>query len=400
MKKNKQDVVIVSAVRTAIGSFGGSLKPVRAHELGAVVIGEALKRAGVTGEMVSEVIMGDCVQCSDEFNTARSAMLKAGLPIEVPAFTIQRACSSAMTAVVTAAQQIKCGDAGIVVAGGVESMSNAPYALKSARWGQRLGHGELVDTMWEALHAASGLFGEPYIMGQTAENLAEKYGLTRQEQDEVALRSHQNAQAAIESGRFADEITPVMVPQRKGEPVVFDTDEHVRFNMTMDQLTRLKPAFKKDGTVTAGNASGINDGASAMVLMSREKAGELGLEPLATFIASGVAGVEPHLMGYGPAPATKKALARAGLGLEDIGLIEVNEAFAAQYLAVGKLLGLNREITNVNGSGVALGHPVGSTGCRIIVTLIHEMKKRGVETGLATLCAGGGMGTTVIVELG
>lgn len=398
MKKDT-DVVIVSGVRTPIGKFGGSLASVRAFKLGAIVMNEALKRAGVEGAMLDDVIFGDCVQCPDEANTARTAALEAGIPIEVPAVTIQRQCSSAMQAVIFGSQQIKCGDSDIVLAGGVESMSNAPYTLTTARWGQRLQHGEMTDAMWEMLHSGSRVLGEPMIMGQTAENLAQKYDISREEQDVVSLRSHNNAEAAIKAGKFKDEIIPVEIKDRKKGTIVVDTDEHPRFGLKIDDLTRLKPAFRKDGTVTAGNSSGLNDGAAAVVIMSRAKARELGVKPLATIINHAIAAVDPRLMGYGPVPATQKALKKAGMTLNDIELIELNEAFAAQYLSCEKGLGLNREITNVNGSGIGLGHPVGCTGARIMISLINEMKRRNNQVGLATLCVGGGMGATTILEL-
>ena len=395
---SKDDIVIVSACRTAIGDFGGSLTGLRAFELAAVVMTEAINRASLDPNLLSDVIFGDCCQCPDEANTARTAMLKAGLPHEVPAVTIQRQCSSAMQAVAFGAQQIKCGDSEVVLAGGVESMSNAPYVLASARWGKRLQHGEMTDAMWEMLYSGSRALGDPFIMGETAENLAEKYGLTREEQDEVALRSHVNAQAAIEAGRFKDEIVPVPVPQRKGDPKIVDTDEHVRFGLGMADLSRLKPVFRKDGTVTAGNSSGLNDGAAAVVLMSRAKAESLGLTPLATIVGHAAAGVDPRYMGYGPVPSTQKVLEKTGFKIEDMELIEVNEAFAAQYLSVEKGLGLNREITNVNGSGIGLGHPVGCTGARIIISLMYEMASRDLKLGLATLCVGGGMGMSTIIR--
>ncbi|MFH1134752.1 MAG: acetyl-CoA C-acetyltransferase [Pseudomonadota bacterium] len=397
MKKN-EDIVIVAGCRTPIGDFGGVLSKVRAHDLGALVIKEVIKRAGVSPDIISDVIMGDCIQCPDEANTARTAMLKAGLPHEIPAVTIQRQCSSAMQAVAFGSQQIQAGDSEAVLCGGVESMSNAPYALMTARWGQRLRHGEMTDVMWELLHSGSRLLGEPFIMGETAENLAQKYGISREEQDEVALRSHKNAQAAIESGRFKDEIVPVPLPQRKGDPKLVEIDEHVRFNLDMDELSKLKPVFRKDGTVTAGNSSGLNDGAAMVMIMRRDKAKELGLTPLAAIVGNAVAGVDPRFMGYGPVPSTEKVLKRTGLSLRDIELFEINEAFAAQYLAVEKGLGLDREITNVNGSGVGLGHPVGCTGCRIIISLMYEMIRRDLTLGLASLCVGGGMGMSVIIR--
>jgi acetyl-CoA C-acetyltransferase len=335
------------------------------------------------------------MQRTDEATTGRLAGLKAGLPITVPGVTIHRNCASAMQAVIYGAQQIMLGDMDVVVAGGVEVMSRVPYCLYQARWGARLQHAVMSDGIWDALTDSwTGL-----IMGLTAENLAEKYNITRQEQDEVALRSHNCAEAATTSGRFREEIMPVSIPQKKGDPKVFDTDEHFRPGLTMEQLARLKPTFKKDGTVTAGNSSGINDAAAAIVLTSAEKARDMGVKPIARLRGYGLAGVEPELMGYGPVPATKQALERTGLKLEDIELIELNEAFAAQYIACEKLLGLNRDITNVNGSGIALGHPVGCTGARIIVSLFHEMRRRGNTLGLATLCVGGGMGAASIWEM-
>ncbi|MCX7678538.1 MAG: acetyl-CoA C-acetyltransferase [Spirochaetes bacterium] len=395
---SERDVVIVSACRTPIGSFGQSLKDVKAFELAAIVMKEALRRANVDGAMLSDIIFGNCAMGSDEANVARTAALKAGIPFEVPATSIQRQCASGMTAVVFATQQLIAGDSDIVLAGGVESMSNAPYVLWKARWGARLSHAEMTDAMWELLHSGSGLLGEPFIMGQTAENLAEKYNISREEQDEIAYQSHKKAAAAIDSGRFDDEIIPVPVPQKKGEPKLFTKDEHVRRDITMEGLAALKPVFKKNGTVTAGNSSGINDGAAAVILTTAKRANELGLKPLARIVGNAFAGVEPHLMGYGPVPAVTKLLKKTGKKLDDIQLIELNEAFAAQYLACEKGLGLNRSIVNVNGSGIALGHPVGCTGTRIIVSLIYEMKKRNLTWGLATLCVGGGMGAAVLIE--
>lgn len=389
-----KEAVVVSAVRTAIGTFGGSLRDHAAPDLMAVVIKEALNRAGVAPEQVDDVIVGQCMQRPDEAVSGRLAALKAGLPITVPGATIHRNCASGMQSVVYGAQQIMLGDMDIVVAGGVEVMSRTPYVLYQARWGVRLQHGLMSDGIWDALtDSYTGL-----IMGLTAENLAEKYSITREEQDVIALRSHNNAEAATRSGRFGEEIVPVMIQQKKGDPIRFDKDEHFRPGTTMEQLAKLKPTFKKDGTVTPGNSSGINDGAAALVLMSADKARELGIAPLARLRGYGLAAVEPELMGYGPVPATQQALKRTGLTLGDIELVELNEAFAAQYLACEKLLGLNRAITNVNGSGVGLGHPVGCTGARIIVTLLHEMRRRGNRLGLATLCVGGGMGMATIWE--
>lgn len=392
------EIVILSACRTPIGSFGRSLVSVRAYELAALVMQEALKRAGVDGKDLGDVIFGDCIQTSEEANTARTAALKAGIPMEVPATTIQRQCASGMQATIFASQQIIAGDSDIVLAGGCESMSNAPYVLKTARWGARLQHGEMTDAMWELLHSGSGLLGEPYIMGQTAENLAKKYNISRQEQDQVAFESHSKAIAAIDSGRFKDEIIPVPIPQRKGAPKMFDTDEHPRRDISLESLAQLKPVFDKNGTVTAANSSGLNDGAAALVLTTAKKAKEIGAKPLARIAANALAGCEPHLMGYGPVPAVQKLLKKTGKKLDDIDLIEANEAFAAQYLACEKGLGLDRKKVNVNGSGIALGHPVGCTGARLIVSLIHEMKKRKSRQGIATLCVGGGMGAAVLIE--
>jgi acetyl-CoA C-acetyltransferase len=389
-----QDVFIVAAARTAIGDFGGAFRNMLSHQLAVPVILEVLKRAGIPGDMVDEVILGNCVQRSDEPNVARTAALVAGLPVQVTGMTIQRQCSSAMQAIVSGYQQIATGDSEIVVAGGTESMSSAPYVLKGARWGQRLQHGEMTDALWETLTDPI----HRILMGETAERLADKYGITREEQDEIALRSHRNACRAIEEGRFKEEIVPVAVPQRKGPPRVVDRDEHPRPDVTMEKLAQLPPVFRKNGTVTAGNASGLNDGAAAVLLMSASKAGELGLKPMARIVSFARAGVEPDLMGYGPVPAIRRALQRAGLTLGDIQLIELNEAFAAQYLACEKLLELNREITNVNGSGIALGHPVGCTGARIVVTLLYEMARRNLRLGLASLCVGGGMGMAMILE--
>lgn len=391
----KKDVVVVSGVRTAIGKFGGSLKDYPAPDLMALVIKEALNRVNVPPEVVGDVIVGQCMQRTDELVTARLAGLKAGLPITVPGVTIQRNCASGMQAVVYGAQQIMLGDEDIIVAGGVEVMSRVPYVLNDARWGKRLQHGVMADGVIDGLTDTwSGL-----IMGLTAENLAAKYNISREEQDEIALRSHNCAESATKAGKFKDEIVPVEIPQPKGAPIVFDTDEHFRPGLRMEDLAKLKPAFKKDGTVTAGNASGINDAAAAVVLMSKEKAEEMGIKPIARLRSYAVAGVEPELMGYGPVPATKKALGRGGFKLEDMELIELNEAFAAQYLACEKLLGLRRDITNVNGSGIALGHPVGCTGARIIITLLNEMRRRGNSLGMASLCVGGGMGMTTIWEM-
>ncbi len=397
MDKRPEDVVIVSGCRTAIGRFGGSLKGLRAHQLAGVVMEAALERAGIAKDVPDEVIVGDCVQCPDEANTARTAALTVGIPVEVPAYTVQKQCSSSMQALASARQQIVAGDAEVVLVAGTESMSSAPYVLPGARWGERLMDGKMVDAVWELLHSGSGFLGERMIMGQTAEKLARMYEISREEQDAVALRSHANAEAATRSGRFEDEIVPVTIKGKKGE-AVFAQDEHTRFGLTMEDLSKLKPAFAKDGTVTAGNASGLNDGAAGAVVTTRAKAEQLGVEPLARIVAQTSAGVDPTIMGYGPVPATQKLLARAGLDLGDVELFEVNEAFAAQYLACEKGLGLEREKVNVNGSGIGLGHPVGCTGLRIVVSLMYEMRRRGERYGVATLCVGGGMGMATLLE--
>ena len=392
-----KDVVIVGAARTAIGTFGGSLKDVPARKLGAIVIKEALNRAGVKPEDVDEVIMGDVLQGGLGQNVARQMSLDAGLPVEVPAMTINKVCGSGLRAVELAAQIIKAGDADIIVAGGAENMSATAYALPKARWGQRMFDGKMVDMMvndglWDAFNN--------YHMGITAENVAEQWGLTREQLDEFALASQQKAEAAIKGGKFKDEIVPVEIPQRKGDPIVFDTDEHPKFGSTLEKMGKLKPAFKKDGgVVTAANASGINDSGAAVVVMSADKAAELGLKPLVKIVSYASGGVDPSIMGVGPVPATRKALEKAGLTIADMDLYEANEAFAAQSLAVGKELGFDTEKLNVNGGAIALGHPIGASGCRILITLIYEMLRRDdAKKGLATLCIGGGMGTAVIVE--
>ena len=393
------DVVMVAAARTAIGKFGGTIKDVRASQLAAHVMKEVLRRANnLDPYLLDDIVLGDCIQCFDEANTARTAALLASIPFEVPAFTVQRQCSSSMQALNSGVQQIRCGDSEIVLVGGVESMSSGPYYMASARWGMRLQNHEVTDSVWEMLHSGSRLLGEPMIMGITSENLAAKYDISREAQDRLALESHQKAEAAIKTGRFKDEIVPLEVPGKKGKKVVFEQDEHTRFGLTMEDLSRLKPAFKPDGTVTAGNSSGLNDAGAAAIIMTRRKARELGLTPMARIVTHAAAGVEPHLMGYGPVPSTQKALKKAGMTLKDIQLIEVNEAFAAQYISCEMGLGLDRSITNVNGSGVGLGHPVGCTGLRIVISLIYEMARRNLEVGLATLCVGGGMGMTTIVE--
>lgn len=391
---NLREVVIVSGARTPIGDFGGSFKDVMGVDLGVVAAKEALRRAGIDGTVVDDVLVGNCFMRSDEINTARCIGLKAGIPFTTPAATIQRQCSSSMQALVFGAQQIQTGENDCVLIGGVESMSNVPYILKGARWGLRLKHAEITDGLWEGLEDPLGGF----MMGVTAENLAEKYGITRQEQDELAFTSHSRAIAAIDAGRFKDEIVNVEIAQRKGPALVVSTDEHPRRGLTIESLAKLPAAFKKDGTVTAGNSSGINDGACFAVIMAADRAKQLGVKPLARLISHAAAGVEPELMGYGPVPASRKALKRVGLNVSDIQLWEANEAFAAQYLACEKLLELDRSRVNVNGSGIALGHPVGCTGIRLVVSLLHEMQKRDLKLGAATLCVGGGMGKTVIIE--
>ncbi len=393
MLKHKEPV-IVSAARTPIGDFGGAFRSVSALHLGATVVEEAVRRAGgLKKEQVEEVIFGNCSQRSDEPNIARCIALETGFPVQTTGFTIQRQCSSAMQSIASACQEIILGDAEIVVAGGVESMSSAPYVLKGARWGQRLQHGEMTDALWEMLT-------DPVykiMMGETAERLAEKYQISREEQDEIAARSNLKAIEAIDNGRFREEIAPVTVRTGKGETVV-DTDEHPRRDISRENLAKLKPVFRREGSVTAGNSSGLNDGAAAVVVMSAGKAESLGLKPLARIVSYAWAGVEPDLMGYGPVPATEKALKKAGMSLKEMELIELNEAFAAQYLACEKLLELNRDLVNVNGSGIGLGHPVGCTGARLVVTLLHEMARRNNKYGLATLCVGGGMGMAMILE--
>ncbi|MCL6576532.1 acetyl-CoA C-acetyltransferase [Kyrpidia sp.] len=389
------DVVITSAVRTAVGTFQGALSRVPAPELGAAVLKEAAARGGVDPERLDEVIMGNVLQAGLGQNPARQAAMKAAIPQEVPSMTINKVCGSGLKAVMLAAQAIRAGDAEMLLAGGMENMSRAPYLTEGARSGLRMGHAELVDSMIkDGLWCA---FTDVH-MGITAENVAERYGLTREEQDAFALRSQQRAAAAIAEGRFKDEIVPVEIRGRKGEVSVFDTDEHPRPSTTAEALAKLRPAFKKDGTVTAGNASGLNDGAAALAVMSAARATESGAKPLVRVVSYASAGLDPAVMGLGPIYATRKALDRAGLTMADIGLVEANEAFAAQSLAVARELNIPDEILNVNGGAIALGHPIGASGARILVTLIHEMKRRGVRYGLATLCIGGGQGAAMIVE--
>ena len=389
------EAVIVSAVRTAIGSFNGSLSSLSGPELGAVVIKAALERSGVAGDAVDEVILGNVLQGGMGQNPARQAAVKANLPVEVPAYTINKVCGSGLKTVNLAAQSIMCCDADVVVTGGFESMTNAPYVLDSkARWGYRMGNGKLVDVMIQ-----DGLWCafNDYHMGITAENVAAQFDISREEQDQLAYESQEKAVKAIKDGAFKKEIVPVVLKGKKGD-TVFDTDEYPKAGTTKETLAALRTAFKKDGTVTAGNASGINDGAAALVVMSADKAKALGLQPLARIISYGSGGVDPSIMGMGPVSATRKALAKAGLTLADIDLIEANEAFAAQFLAVGKELGFKKEKLNVNGGAIALGHPIGASGARILVTLLHAMEARGAKRGLATLCIGGGQGVATIVE--
>lgn len=390
-----REVVIVSAARTPIGSFGGSLKGIPTRKLGAIAIKAAVERAGIKPEMVEEVIMGAVLQGGLGQNVARQMTLDAGLPIEVPAMTINKVCGSGLRAVELAAQIIKAGDADIVVAGGAENMSATAYAMPAARWGARMNNAQMVDMMvndglWDAFNG--------YHMGITAENVAEQWGITREELDEFSVISQNRAEEAIKVGKFKDEIVPVEIPQRKGDPIIFDTDEFPKFGTTIEKVAKLKGAFKKDGIVTAANASGINDAGAAVVVMSKEKADELGIKPLCTIKSYASAGVDPSIMGVGPVPASEKALKKAGLTVADMDLVEANEAFAAQSLAVRKDLGLDPEKTNVNGGAIAIGHPIGASGCRILISLIYEMMKRDSKYGLATLCIGGGMGTALVVE--
>ena len=389
-----KDVVIVSACRTPIGAFNGSLSTVPAVELGATVVKEAVKKAGIKPEDVDEVIFGNVLQTALGQNPARQVSINAGLPTKTTAYTVNIVCGSGLKSVALAADQIKLGNADIVVCGGTENMSASPYAISSARWGERMGHGSTVDVMindglWDAFN--------DYHMGITAENVAEQCNITREMQDEFAVSSQNKAEKAVSSGRLKDEIVPVVVHGRKGDTIV-DTDEYPKFGTTMEKVSKLRPAFKKDGTVTAGNASGINDCAAALVVMSKEKAEELGVKPLVTIKSYATGGVDPSVMGLGPIPASRKAIDRAGMTIDDIDLIESNEAFAAQSLAVAKELNFDMSKVNVNGVAIALGHPIGASGARILVTLIHEMLKRDdANNGLATLCIGGGQGQTLIV---
>ena len=391
-----REVVIVSAARTPIGSFGGPLKGTPTVTLGAIAVEEAIKRAGISADMVDEVILGCVLQAGLGQNVARQISMAAGIPKEVPALTINKVCGSGLRSVGLATSIIKAGDADIVVCGGAESMSMAPYVLPTARWGSRMGDTKMIDVMTN--DGLTDAFNH-YHMGITAENVAEQWGLTREQLDEFALKSQQKAEAAVKGGKFKDEIVPVVIPQKKGDPIVFDTDEFPKFGSTMEKIGKVRPAFKKDGIVTAANASGINDAGAAFVVMAKEKAEELGLEYLCTVKSYASAGVDPSIMGVGPIPSSQKALKLAGLTVEDIDLFEANEAFAAQSLAVGRDLNIPEEKLNVNGGAIALGHPIGASGARILISLIYEMKKRDSKYGLATLCIGGGMGTALIVEM-
>lgn len=390
-----REVVIVSAARTPIGSFGGALKDLTAVDLGAIAVKEAIKRAGIDPAIIDEVILGNVLQGGLGQNVARQIAMAAGVPKEVPAMTMNKVCGSGLRTVGLAAQIIKAGDADCILAGGAESMSQAGYIMPAARWGARMGDTKMIDIM-----VNDGLTDayNHYHMGITAENVVEQWGLTREELDQFAASSQNKAEAAVKSGRFKDEIAPVAIPQRKGDPVVFDTDEYPKFGATAEGIAKLRPAFKKDGVVTAANASGINDGGAALIVMSKEKADELGLKYLCKVTSYASAGVDPSIMGIGPVPASKSALDRAGLTVKDMDLIEANEAFAAQAVAVGKDLGFDSEKLNVNGGAIALGHPIGASGARILITLIYEMIKRDSKYGLATLCIGGGMGTSMIIE--
>ncbi|GEN51540.1 acetyl-CoA C-acetyltransferase [Alkalibacterium pelagium] len=391
-----RDAVIVEAVRTPLGAFGGALKNVSAVDLGAHVVKKAMERTGVDPKEVDELIFGNVLSAGLGQNVARQVAVKAGIPKSKPSFSINKVCGSGLKTVALAAQSVMMGDNDVVIAGGTENMSQSPYVLQDARWGKRMGNGKMVDTMLK--DGLVDAFNDIH-MGMTAENIVEKYGFTREQQDELAVRSQNNAEQAVTSGRFKEEIVPVEIPQRKGDPVQFDTDEYPRFGTTMASMGKLKPAFKKEGgSVTAGNSSGLNDGAAALIIMSRKKAESLGLKPMATIKSYASAGVEPEIMGCGPIPATQKALEKAQLTVEDLDLIEANEAFAAQALSVITDLKFDTDIVNVNGGAIALGHPIGASGARILVTLLHEMEKRESRYGLATLCIGGGQGMSVIVE--
>lgn len=390
-----QEAVIVSAVRTPIGNFNGSLAPLSAIEMGSIVIRETLKRAGFGANEIDEVIMGNVLQAGLGQNPARQAAIHADIPENIPSFTLNKVCGSGLKAATLAAQAIRCGDATAVIAGGMESMTNAPYLLtEKARWGYRMGNGQVIDTM---VHDGLWCSFNNYHMGMTAENVSCEYNISREEQDQLAYESQQKAIKAIENGNFKNEIVPVAIKSKKGE-ILFDTDEYPKAGTTITTLANLKPAFTKEGRVTAGNASGINDGAAALLIMSREQAEKMGIKPLARILSYASAGVNPSIMGVGPISATKKALMKADLTIKDVDLIEANEAFAAQFLAVGKELGFPKERVNVYGGAIALGHPIGASGARILVTLVHALRQRNEKIGLATLCIGGGQGIAMIIE--
>ena len=391
-----RDVVIVSAVRTAIGSFGGGLSSLSAVDLGVAAAKEAILRAGIAASEIDEVLIGNVLSAGAGQNVARQIAVKAGIPVEAPAMGINQLCGSGLRTVSMAAQLIQLGDADVVLCGGSESMSNAPYILPQARFGQKMGDGKMVDTL---IHDGLMDAFNDFHMGVTAENLVAKYDLTREEQDAFAASSQNKAEAAQKSGKFAEEIVPIEIPQRKGNPIIFDQDEYIKPGSTAEKLAKLRPAFKRDGgSVTAGNASGINDGAAMLIVMSKDKAEALGLTPLATIKGHASVGLDPAVMGYGPVPATEKALKKADWTLEEIDLVEANEAFAAQSLSVMKGLGLDPQKVNVNGGAIALGHPIGASGARVLVTLLHEMKRQDLHKGLATVCVGGGMGVSLLVE--
>ncbi|MCX5874427.1 MAG: acetyl-CoA C-acyltransferase [Deltaproteobacteria bacterium] len=407
-----KEVVIVSGCRTAIGTFGGTLRDMHASSIMATPMKTAIDRAGIAPDMIEDIRFGCCLNPTDAMNVTRIGALLAGIPDTVPAVTINRVCISGMEAVLSGAAMIKAGEADVILAGGVEHMSGVAYTVEKARWGVRMGNDFITDAMTTGLHCGSHILpypqdgpveffrGKPYIMGHTAEFVAMKLGISRQEQDEIALRSHNNVERATKDGSFAEEIVPLSVPQRKGEPKIFDKDEHFRPGLTMEALAKLQPAFiPKTGTVTAGNSSGINDGSTALVIMSLDRAKTEGLKPIAKIKAVGMGACDPTIMGLSPVPAVNNLLKRSKMQLSDFQLIELNEAFAAQYLGCEKELKLNREITNINGSGIGLGHPVGSTGARLIVTLIHGMRKHNKTLGLATLCGGGGVSMACAIEM-
>lgn len=391
----EKEIVIVSAVRTAVGNFNGALSGFSAVDLGVIAAREAISRAGIQPSDVDETIIGNILSAGLGQNVARQISVKSGVPVTSPAMSINILCGSGLRAVSLAAQMIMVGNSEIVLCGGTESMTNAPYLLPQARSGYRMGDGKLIDSMIK--DGLTDAFND-YHMGVTAENIAEKWNISKEEQDEFAVRSQNKCEAAQKAGKFADEIVPISIPQRKGDPIIFDTDEFPRHGATIEQMAKLKPAFKKDGTVTAANASGINDGAAMLIVMSREKADALGLKPLVKIKSFGTTALEPEIMGYGPVSATQKALQQANLTIDDIDLAELNEAFAAQSIAVVRDLKINPDIVNVNGGAIAIGHPVGASGARILTTLIYEMKKRQSNIGLASLCIGGGQGTALIVE--